>query len=106
MYSEKKLEELFKSEEFKKEVANLKTAEELRAAFAKHGVEMTEEEVVNLCGQIAKQVSEGENGELTEESLENVSGGIAPWLIGLGVVCIGSVALGIWNGYNDAKKGK
>lgn len=104
MYSEQKLTELFKSDTFKAEVANVKTAAELQEAFARNGVEMTQNEVLDLCGKIAQQVESNEGGELTEENLENVSGGIAWALIGLGVVCLGGTALGIWNGYQKAKR--
>ena len=104
MYSEQKLAELFKSDTFKAEVANVKTAADLQEAFARNDVEMTQNEVLDLCGEIAQQMESNEGGELTEENLENVSGGIAWTLIGLGVVCLGSAALGIWNGYQKAKR--
>ncbi len=104
MMNEQKVAELFQSESFKAEVANITTAEELQKAFERHGVDMTLDEVIGLCGQIAHQMQSDD--ELDEDALENVSGGIAWALVGLGVVCLGAVALGIWNGYNSAKKGK
>lgn len=106
MERNEKLKALFESESFKQEAQGVATAEELKELFQKNGVEMTVEEVVELCGQIAKQMDVGDDGEISEEALENVTGGIAPWLIGLGVLCIGAVALGIYNGYQDAKRGK
>ena len=104
MKYEEQLSKLFQDEAFKAEVSELKTAEELQAAFARHGVNITKDEVIDLCGAIAQQMDKGDEEELNEEALENVSGGIAFSLIALGVVCIGAVALGIWNGYNGAKQ--
>lgn len=101
-----KLKELFLSESFKKEAENLKTAEELQELFCKHGLEMTVEEVVDLCGKIARQMEAGENGEISEDALEDVTGGIAWALVGLGVLCVGAVALGIYNGYQETKRKK
>ena len=100
-----KLKELFLSESFKKEAEGLTTAEELQELFAKHGVEMTKDEVIELCGQIAQQMQAGENGEVSEAALDNVSGGFAWALAGFGALCIGSLAYGIYRGYQDSKRG-
>ena len=81
-------------------------AEELQEVFRKNGLEMTIEEVVDLCGKIARQMEAGENGEISEDALEDVTGGIAWALIGLGVLCVGAVALGIYNGYQETKRKK
>ena len=107
------LTNLFQNEEFKKDAAELTTAEELQALISRYGVALSMDEVHNMCGQIAQQMNQD---ELTEEDLENVSGGftiIGSTLIVLkgakavvfGVACIGALALGIWNGYNSNKKG-
>ena len=105
MRYEQELSGLFRDEGFKAEIAGLTTVEDLQAAFVRHGVEMTAAEVAELCGTIAQHVGI-HSGELGEEALENVSGGIAGWLIVLGIGCVGAFALGAWNGYNDAKNGK
>ena len=106
MDKNEKLKELFLSESFKKEAESVKTAEELQEVFRKNGLEMTIEEVVDLCGKIARQMEAGENGEISEDALEDVTGGIAWALIGLGVLCVGAVALGIYNGYQETKRKK
>ena len=101
-----KLQELFSSEEFKQEAANISTAEELQALFAKHGLELSIDEVISLCGQIAAQMGEV---ELSENELEDVAGGfglVTVGIIALGVGCIGALAMGIYNGYIEAKRGK
>lgn len=104
MDKNEKLKELFLSESFKKEAESLKTAEELQELFHKNGLEMTIEEVVDLCGKIAHQMEAGNDGEISEEALDDVTGGVAWALVGLGVLCIGAVALGIYNGYQEAKR--
>ena len=64
---EKKLQELMNDEEFVKQMAELKTAEEVQVAFKAKGVEISVDEIKKL----------GEEGKtaLEDGSLENVSGG-------------------------------
>lgn len=95
---------LFTDKTFKEEAQRVTDAAQLQALFAGYGVEMTQEEVVTLCGQIAGQMKT--EGELTDEEMDNVTGGAAWALIGLGALCLGAVALGIYNGYQEAKRGK
>ena len=70
-----KLRDLLNSEAFAKEVEGMKTAEDLQAALKQHGIEMTIDEIVELGGQLAHQMGMGKDGELSEDDLENVSGG-------------------------------
>ena len=103
MEKNQKLTKLFESEQFKEEASKIQTAEELQSLFAEHGVDLTMEEVIDLCAAIAAQMGEA---ELSEEDLENVAGGIGLVTVGLiclGVGCIGGLAVGIYNGYRDAK---
>lgn len=104
MDKNEKLKELFLSESFKKESESVKTAEELQNLFQKYGLDLTLDEVVELCGQIARQMEVGDKGEISEDALDNVTGGIAWALIGLGVMCIGAAAVGVYNGYQEAKR--
>ena len=95
-----KLMEIFENEQFKEEAANLTTAEELQTLFARYGLEMSTDEVMNLCGAIVRQMESGD--ELSESDLEDVAGGIAGFVVGvvfLGIGCLGATALGIYNGY-------
>lgn len=105
MEKEQKLAELFQNEQFKKEANELKTAEELQRLFASYGLELSLDEVYSLCEKIALNM---EKGELSEDELENVSGGFAitAGVVALGVGCIGALALGIYNGYKKTKRGK
>lgn len=104
MDKNEKLREIFMSETFKKDAEAVTTAEELQKLFEQYGLVLTIEEVVDLCGRIAQQKILDENGEITESALDDVTGGIAWALIGLGVVCIGSLAIGIYNGYRETKR--
>lgn len=70
-----KLRDLLNSEAFAKEVEGMKTAEDLQVALKQHGIEMTIDEIVELGGQLAHQMGMGKNSELSEDDLENVSGG-------------------------------
>ncbi len=90
----------FSNETFKAEAKDLKTLAELQALLEKYNVFLTEEEVSALCEQVAKAAASGEDGELDEDSLENVTGG-AWWYIPIAIVCIGGFCLGIYNGLND-----
>ena len=100
-----KLTQLFQDPSFKKEAEGIKTAEEMQALFAKHGVDYSLDEVYALCEAIAKRMeASNEEGELTEDALEDVAGGIAIGLIIFGVGCVGAAALGIYNGYKSTKK--
>lgn len=104
MTKNEKLVMIFQNEEFKHESQGMKTAEDLQKLLAKYGLELTMDEVYGLCAQIA---CSQKDGELDEEDLETVSGGAA-WVavaaIGLGVVCIGSFAIGVYNGYKSTRK--
>ncbi len=100
-----KLVEIFKNEQFMEASKTLKTAEELQELFSRFGLELSMDEVHELCAQIANSMKDG---ELEETDLEAVSGGIG-WVavaaIALGVVCIGAFAVGVYNGYKEAKNG-
>jgi hypothetical protein len=68
----KKINELINSEEFADEIENLETIEELQAAFKNHGVEMTADEIIDLGTKIAVSG----DGEISEDDLKNVAGGV------------------------------
>ena len=72
-----KLEELFKDEDFVKELAPTSNAAEAQAVFAAHGLELTPEEVKAISQQCAGCIKklEENDGELSEEDLEQISGG-------------------------------
>ena len=84
----KKLQELLESEAFGKEIENVQSAEELQSAFAAHGVDMTVEEVEEVCAAIVAK----NEGTLDENALEQVSGGIGHML------CAAAFAVGYVHG--------
>lgn len=70
-----KLEALKGNETFAKEMATVTTAEELQALFARYDLEFSVEEAQEMLDEVKK----ADNAELSEEDLENVSGGCPGW---------------------------
>ena len=72
-----KLEELFKDEDFVKELAPTASIAEAQAVFAAHGLELTPEEVKAISQQCAGCIKklEENDGELSEKDLEQIAGG-------------------------------
>ena len=68
----KKLEEALKDEAFAKALAEVKTEEDLKKVFDDRGIEVSPEDIKELMAEAAKE----EKGELDEEALEEVSGGM------------------------------
>ena len=81
----KEIKEVFSDEAFVKGLFELETAAEVQAALKEKGAELTEEEILAICeffakvksGEIApgKLSKQSENGELSEETLEQIAGG-------------------------------
>ena len=80
-----KMKEVFSDEAFVKSLFELDSAAEVQAALKEKGAELTEEEILAICeffakvksGEIApgKLSKQSENGELSEETLEQIAGG-------------------------------
>lgn len=70
-----KLEELMKDKAFVDAIFSKETSEEVQKLFAEKGVELTMEEVEGLAAAILQAAPEG-NGELSENALDSVAGGI------------------------------
>lgn len=66
-----KIRVLMENEAFGKEIENVETAAELQKAFEGHGIEITEDEVVEIC----KGIAANKDGIISEEDLDAVSGG-------------------------------
>lgn len=94
-----KLNVLFMNESFTVEAKTVTTVEEMQKLMKKFDVEMSSDEIVEMCRVIAEQMNSEE--ELSENVLDNVSGGFPGWWIAVGVVCVGAFALGIYNGLKD-----
>jgi predicted ribosomally synthesized peptide with nif11-like leader len=64
----RKVEELTQNEEFKLRISQMENAEEIVEAFRAEGVEIT-------SGDLQAAIAAQKSGELSEDMLENVSGG-------------------------------
>ena len=82
-------------EAFNREAEGIQTAEEFQRLFAGHGVDLSIEEVEDLCAAI---VNAEKPGELNENDLENVAGGFG-FVLGLSI----GLAVGAAAGYVYAK---
>jgi predicted ribosomally synthesized peptide with nif11-like leader len=88
-----KIEALKENKEFLAKIANLKNPEDIAAAFRAEGIEVTDEEIEKALNII------GENGELNENALEEVSGGFWTFIGSLALILIGaSIASGFRDG--------
>ena len=85
-----KIKDIFADEAFIKGLFELETAAEVQAALKEEGVEMSEEEILAVRDLLAKMESgeisveqaeqwskQAESGELSDEMLEQVAGGLA-----------------------------
>ncbi|MEE0110711.1 MAG: hypothetical protein UEP57_07505 [Oscillospiraceae bacterium] len=97
-----KMKAVFADEAFMKQLFELETAAQVQAALKERGVELTEEEILGIrdfiikvergeisAEQLEKWAAQGENGELSEEALEQVAGGS---IIGAIIAIIGTKA--------------
>lgn len=95
-----RLKEVFSDEAFVKSLFELETVAEVQAALQEKGIELTEEEILGVrdllikveeggisAEQLESWAAQAEDGELPEEMLELVSGGllISSLLIGIAI---------------------
>ena len=74
---EEKIKELENNKEFMDKIAGMDNLADIAKAFNEEGVEVTEEELKKAC-----ELYEAQGGEITEDQLENVSGGrVSIWNI-------------------------
>lgn len=100
MDKNEKLVEIFENEQFKAAAEEITTAGELQALFAEYGLELTLDEINELCAVAALRMN---SGELNETELEDVSGGassalravgsVIKWLIKTGPRTLGPIIL-------------
>ena len=69
---EKKFDEAFADQAFAEKVLAMTEPEDVQKAFAEKGIELTLEDVK----AIGKKLSETADGELNEDALEDVAGGV------------------------------
>ncbi len=86
------LKPLLESEQFAEEIKDMTTVEELKTAFARHGVIITEDELNELGNEFNAALTDKEE-ELSEKDLSNVAGGsfLAGLLIYGGAVAVSYV---------------
>ena len=105
-----KMKEIFADEAFVKSLMELESAAEVQEALKEKGIELTEDDIMALRdiilkveeGEISREqleswAAQAEDGELPEEMLELVSGGllISSLLIGIAITTVATgVAVG------------
>mgnify|MGYP003517103404 FL=1 len=88
--NEKRIKEVFSDEAFVKELVSKETPEEVQALLEDKDIEMSVSEIVKLRELLEKK-AEDPNAELSDEDLEDVSGGcLGVAVIASFVVCIGA----------------
>jgi len=92
----KKVRELLEDEAFGKKVENLETVEELKEAFKAQGVELTAEEVYDIC----EAVTAPKDGEISADQLDQISGGS---VLAGALIIAGGLALSYGAGYVAGK---
>lgn len=103
---DQRLTALFQDASFAEEAKNFKTVEDMKTSLEAHGIVMSIDEVTELCVAIGKRAAQENGDELSEEALDDVAGGLGVifWTcVGVGVLCVGAFALGVYNGYMDKK---
>lgn len=103
-----KLIEVFSDKAFVEEIFSMDTAKDAQAALAQKGIDMTAEELIQIRKMYANKGSEDysqeklellkkqtEDGEINEDELESVSGGlmISSWIL-IALCAIGGGGVG------------
>lgn len=97
---QKKIEELFKNEMFcDKFFDNIDNAVEIKQLFTENEIDLSGEDIAQLIDLTKKSIAKQENGELAEDELDAVSGGIVGYIIA-------GVAGAIFFGYQTYKNRK
>ena len=82
--NEERIKEVFSDEEFVKELFSKETPEEAKALLEEKDIDFSVEDIIKLreilLAKIEQQAS-GEEGELGEDELEEVSGGALPFFV-------------------------
>ena len=80
----KNYEELINNEEFKEKLDNAETEADVIDAFASVGIEASAGDLRELAAAIQAE-SLKDSGDLSEEQLEAVSGGVVDWILAIKV---------------------
>ena len=106
--NEERIKEIFADEEFVKEFFSKETPKEAQAMLAEKDIDVSIEELVAIKNIIDKKLqaaADGEDGEICDDDLENVAGGVlltgtAFLLIGVAVpvIVVGTIVGGTYLG--------
>lgn len=69
--NKEQIEKAINTQSFAESMKNVKSVEDIRKAFAAHGVELTEEEVIKITNDIV----DSSNFEMSADQLDEVYGG-------------------------------
>jgi predicted ribosomally synthesized peptide with nif11-like leader len=69
---QKQIKKLLETPEFSDKLSQCETYDEIATLFSNEGIEVTGDELESAMAQVSAQ---SENGELSEESMEQVAGG-------------------------------
>ena len=89
---QKKIEELFSKEDFcVSYFDSLDDTKAIKDLLANNGLDASDEEMTQLIDLTKQNIEKKESGELTEEDLKNVNGGLIGWVVAgaIGAVCFG-----------------
>jgi isopropylmalate/homocitrate/citramalate synthase len=90
-----KMHELLKDAAFVEQMKNMESPEEFQAALAARGVELNDEEMMELleeCKKLAEEIGD----ELSEEQLESVVGGARTAVYYIILIVLGLNKIGQW----------
>lgn len=95
-----KMEVLFHNEEFAVDFFdNIDDTQKIIDLLAQNDITMTTEEADEFIAVVKNNVVNNETGELSESDMENVSGGVIPWIVG-------GIISGVFFGYQTYKNVK
>lgn len=89
--SEQQLQTVFADDIFVETLSNLENVEEVQSALSEKGIELTIDEILEIKSQLTK--NNANFGELDEDDLEAVSGGLSPVLIPIIPIIGGNIAV-------------
>ena len=94
--NEERIKEVFADEEFVKEFFSKETPEEAQAILAEKDIDVSIEELVaikNIIDEKLQAAENGEDGELCDDDLENVAGGVLLTFTGFVLISVGVPAV-------------
>lgn len=81
-----KIKNLFSNEKFVEEIKKIESIEDIKKSFVENEIDLTDEELDELLRAVVECSKKDEIGELSEEQMENVTGGSWTLAIVAGVV--------------------